>query len=89
MRRKSRIDATVEVPAGDPRDAAQQRHAIEQALRAAGFTINELVLYSRDDDPNPFAEDPTGNPFNCPAGYVNCTGAAFPGHVAHKPARKD
>lgn len=25
-------------------------------------------------------------PFNCPAG-ADCTGAAFPGHVAHEPAR--
>jgi hypothetical protein len=25
------------------------------------------------------------NPFNCPAGYEACTGAAFPGHVAHEP----
>lgn len=48
IRRKSRIDAVIEVAADDPRDAGQQHFAIEQALRAAGFTINDLVLYSRD-----------------------------------------
>ena len=53
MRRSSRIDAVVEVPADDTRDARQQRYAIEQALRAAGFTINDLVLYSRDNQGEP------------------------------------
>lgn len=47
-RRKSRLDATTAVRAEDPRTAEQQQYDITQALKQAGFTVNDLVLYSRD-----------------------------------------
>lgn len=48
-RRKSHLDATVEVRADDTRTAAQQQSDITHALTQAGFTVNDLVLYSRDE----------------------------------------
>lgn len=39
----------------------------------------------KDWRPSDSAARALANPFNCPAGYANCAGKAFPGHNSHTP----